>query len=366
MANTKYNIFAGVALTLLFTTFKAQAVSIGAILPLTGASASIGDEQRRGIELAVEDLNNMGGVLGEPISVITEDSGNSVTIALDAATKLNTVNHVPIVIGEYASSISIPIGQYLVKNGLVHLNVGSSSPQMAHIGNSSFGLIGLDTLAATFAAKDVIGMGYKRVAFIGPNGAFGQGLSDEFKKDIESAGGTLAANVLYNPGQSSYQRELQQIMRTRPDIYVYTAYGQEAVIINRNAYQLALNKVPWYGIYETMCVSDTPVDLINGQMGMDVASSALSGQEFIDKYKKKYGFGPKSSFASYAYDAVMFAATGMEKAHSEDPAKIIPALKELGATYTGVTGIFGLNADNQRTTQPYDKLVVKNGALTNR
>ncbi len=365
MACTKCKLVAGIMLTLLFSA-NVSAVTLGSVLPLTGPNATIGEDQQRGIELAVEELNKKGGVLGQPFSIAIEDSGNSVTGALDAATRLHSVKHVPVVLGEYSSSITIPLGQYLVKNGLIHLNIGSSSPQVALIGLNSFSLIGLDTIAAKFSAKDVLSMGYKKIAFIAPNGAYGQGISDEFKKDIEAGGGTLVADVLYNPGQSSYQRELQQIQRTRPDVYVYSAYGQEAAIINRNAYELGLNHTPWYGIYLTMCISDTPPQISNGQTGMEVASMGTSGKAFADAYKKKYGFGMKSSYSSYAYDAVMFAAAGIEKAHSDDPAKISAALREVGKTFNGVTGKLALDANGQRTEQPYDKLVVKDGGMSER
>ena len=82
-------------------------VSVGAVLPLTGASASIGEDQRRGIELAVAQINAKGGVLGQKLAVRIEDSGGSANTALDAARKLATVEHVPVVLGEFSSSVTI-------------------------------------------------------------------------------------------------------------------------------------------------------------------------------------------------------------------------------------------------------------------
>ena len=99
---------------LALSTFPAfaQDVVLGAVLPLSGASATIGDDQRRGIELAVEQINEKGGVLGgRKLRVIVEDSGGRAPSALDAAKKLVTVDNVPVVIGEYSSGITIPVGQ---------------------------------------------------------------------------------------------------------------------------------------------------------------------------------------------------------------------------------------------------------------
>ncbi|MGC5098433.1 ABC transporter substrate-binding protein, partial [Escherichia coli] len=82
---------------------------------------------RRAVDLAVDKVNSQGGVLGKKFSVIVEDSGGNPTTALNAARKLVSVDKVPVVIGEYSSGISIPLGQYLVKEGVVHINIASTS-----------------------------------------------------------------------------------------------------------------------------------------------------------------------------------------------------------------------------------------------
>ncbi|MFF7710825.1 ABC transporter substrate-binding protein [Pseudomonas sp. NPDC007930] len=341
----------------------AYAVTLGAVLPLSGSSASIGEDQRRGIEMAVADINAKGGLLGEPLVVKIEDSADGATGALDAATKLHSIDNVPLVLGEYSSSISIPLGQYLVKQGMVHLNIGSSSPAIRQIGASSFSLMGLDDLSAQFAAKDVLGLGYRKVAFIAPNGAYGQGIEQQFKKFIEAGGGSVVTEVLYTPGQPSYRRELQQMQRSQPDVYVYSAYGQEAAVINRESFELGISKTPWYGIYLSMCTADTAPQIANGQIGMEVASLGSAGKAFADAYQQRYGFAMKSSYSSYAYDGVMLAAAAINRAQSAAPAKLTAALDALGATFSGATGALALDADRQRTEQPYDKLAYQDGSL---
>src|SRR6218665_1879239 len=98
----------------LCTPWPAQAsIRIGAVLPLTGPSATIGEDIRRGIMLGVDEVNANGGVLGKKLALIVEDSANNPTTALTAARKLATVDKVPAVIGEYSSSITLPMAQYL-------------------------------------------------------------------------------------------------------------------------------------------------------------------------------------------------------------------------------------------------------------
>lgn len=333
----------------------AQTVSIGAILPLTGASASVGDDQRRGVELAVDQINARNGVLGKKFQVQVEDSGGSAPTALSAARKLVSVNKVPVVLGEFSSGITIPIGEYVVRQGDVHINIGSSSLAIRKIGDGSFSVIGLDDLSARFAADDLYAQNLRNVAIIVPNNSYGQGIVPEFKKRIEGLGGKVTSVVLYTEGQSTYRRELQQMAKSQPQAYVYSAYGQEAATINREAYELGLGKKPWYGIYLTMCTSDTVAQAAQGQQGLEVAAIGAAGKSYQDAYRQKYHEAPKSAFGSYAYDGVMLAAAAIDKAGSADPAKIRQALHQIG-NWHGATGTIAFDADGQRQSQPYDKV----------
>ena len=331
----------------------AQEVAIGAVLPLTGASATIGEDQRRGIELALERVNAAGGVLGRKLRVIVEDSGGRAPTALDAAKKLVSVDKVPVVLGEYSSGITIPTAQYLVKEGASHINIGSSSPRVRTIGDGSFSVIGLDDVSAKFAAQDVIEQKFRKAVFIAPNNAYGQGVAEEFKKNFEGMGGQVVSTLLYTAGQSTYRRELQQLERAQPDVYVYTAYGQEAAIFNREAFDLGLNKTQWYAIYLTMCTTDTPAQIANGQIGMEVSSVGPNGRSYEEAYRKKYGEKFKSAYSGYAYDGVVLAAAAINKAGSTDAAAVRAALREVGRKFDGVTGDITFDNDRQRAVQPY-------------
>lgn len=344
----------------------AQDITIGAVLPLTGASASIGEDQRRGIEMAVERVNGQGGLLGRKLRVIIEDSGGRAPTALDAAKKLAHVDKVPVVLGEYSSGITIPTAQYLVKEGVSHVNIGSSSPRVRGIGEGSFSVIGLDDVSAKFAAQDVFEQKFRRVVFIAPNNAYGQGVAEEFKKNFEAMGGQVVASVLYTGGQSTYRRELQQLQRSAPDAYVYSAYGQEAAVINREAFELGLGKTPWYAIYLTMCTTDTPAQIANGQIGMEVASVGPGGQWYVDTYTRKHNEKPKSAYGSYAHDGVMLAAAAIQRAGSADPARVRQALLDVGRSFEGVTGAIAFDGDRQRSVQPYLRMKYSNGAVVPR
>lgn len=349
-------------------TFAQDTINIGAVLSLTGANATVGEDVRRGIMLGVDKVNATGGVMGKKINVIVEDSGGNPTTALNAARKLVTVNKVPVVMGEYSSGITLPMAQYLVKEGVTHLNISSSSNKIRQLGATSFSLVGLENFGNRFSAQDTYDLGYRNVAMIAPNNAYGQGVHEGYKTEFEKLGGKVVTEVLYTAGQSTYRRELQQMARSNPDAYVYTAYGQESAVINREAEELGLRKTPWYAILMSMSLSDTPPAIANGQLGMELGSvKGAAGKAYADAFAAKHKEGFKTSYTGYGYDAVLMTAAAIEKSKAISASGIQAALKEIGATgYTGVTGNIRFDQDRQRVDPPYDKLKFENGKFVSR
>lgn len=342
-----------------------ETIQLGAILPLTGPSATIGEDIRRGMMLGVDAVNAKGGVLGKKLAVVFEDSGNNPTTALTAARKLATVDKVPAVMGEYSSSITLPTAQYLVKEGVTHFNIGSSSIKIRALGESSFNIIGLEDAGNRYAAKDTYALGWRKIAVIAPNNAYGQGVAEGFKQEFEKLGGKVVAQAMYVGGQSTYRRELQQLARSQPDAYVYTAYGQEASIINREAKELGLRELPWYAYIMSMCVSDTPPAVAEGQIGMELgAVKGEAGKAYEAAFRAKHKEGFKSAFNGYGYDAVTMLAAAINQAKGSSSADIQKGLRAVGsAGFVGVTGPIAFDAERQRIDPPYDNLKYKGGAL---
>lgn len=356
-------LLASLSMTLLLaagaSSASAQdAVKMGAVLSLTGSNATVGEDVRRAVALAVEQVNAKGGVLGRKFDVVIEDSGGNATTALNAARKLVSVDKVPVVIGEYSSGITLPMAQYLVKEGVAHINIASTSVKIRDLGASSFNLIGLENLGNKFSAADVWALGYRKVGMLAPNNAYGQGVVHGFKEEFEKLGGKIVTELLYTQGQSTYRRELQQMARSEPDAFIYSAYGQESAVINREAMELGLRQKPWYAILISMSLSDTPADIAKGQLGMEVGSVyGDAGKAYADAFAAKYKEGMKTSYTGYAYDAVMMTAAAMNKAKATDTAAVQAALKQIGkGGYVGVTGQIALDADRQRIDPPYAKL----------
>ncbi len=345
-------------------TGSGDTVKIGAVLPLTGANATIGEDQERGVQLAVDEINANGGVLGKDLEVLVEDSAGTPEGSIAAARKLVQTEDVPVVMGEYSSGNTLPMAQFLQREGIVHLNVGSSSPDLQNVGDYSFGVIGLDDVAGAFTAEKAYELGYTSASFLAPNNPYGQGLLSATKKSFEELGGTIEESILYTEGKNDYRNEVQRLAAGDPDVLIYTAYGTEAATINRQAFEFGISEqIPFFCVYLTLCAADSEPQTVEGQQGIEVNYIGPGGEDYQQMYEEEFGEDFASTFNSYLYDAVQLSAVAMEEAGSAEPDAIRDALPEVDSDYEAVTGPIEFDEQNQRSDQPYIFVEVANGKV---
>ena len=337
-------------------------ITIGAVLPLTGANATVGKDQQRGIELAVAKINAGSGVLGRKLAVVVEDSQGQTTATIDAARKLVAVSRVPLVIGEYASGNTIPMQQFLQQSSVVGINVGSSSIELRGTGAMQFSTIGLDDKAGQFSANALYDKGFRKVAMLAPNNAYGSGIARSVADAFTGKGGQVVASELYTEGQPNYRQELARLANADPDVYVVTTYGRDGATINAEMFELAMTSKPVFDIYLSQDVPDSDAKAVEGRIGMDVTSS-VGGSEYAAYYRRTYGEGFMTSFSGFAYDAVFLAALAIEKAGAPDAGKVAAAIPEVAVSYQGVTGALAVGPDGQRLAQPYTLGTVRAGRI---
>lgn len=340
--------------------------TIGAVLPLTGSNATIGMDQQRGIELAVEEINANGGVDGMALRVQVEDSEGRAESAIQAAQKLVNVDNVDVVIGEYSSGNSIPMQQFLQEQGVVGVNTGSSSGQMAHNGDLQFSTIGLDHVAGSFSAETLWDAGHESIAIIAPNNAYGSGLSENVVEFYEQLGGDVNATILYTEGQTDYRQDLERLRNAAPDAYVVTMYGQDGTVINRQMYELGLSDTPVFHIYLSMDIPDADPASVEGHWGMDVGINGEGAAEYAAAYDDAFGESFVSGFNGFSYDATIMIAEAINAADSTDAQAIADALHEISQDHDGVTGPILFDENGQRTSQEYMLADVRDGQIIQR
>ncbi len=364
-------------------TAAAEPIKLGQITSLTGTNAVQGQDMKRGMELAVQRVNQgyevpmdggetrkLGPELldGRKVKVIVENTESRPASAMDATRKLVNADNVPVVIGEFSSGISVPTGQFTNKNETVQISVGSTSPKLADIGPYMFNAIGLDNIMgaklAEFAMED---SGSKNFASITPNNPFGVGLELNACKSVKSAGGKCVNTVRYELNKSDYRPEIKQLFRGNAEAGFYTAYGTESRLIFRQMYEMG-QEMPkgWYADYMTMWsneVKEIP-QVAEGVKGLVVGvDSNFYETEYANAYEEAYGEAPLTAFGGYAYDAAMMAMLAIDEAGSTKPKQIAEALHEVADDYKGVTGDKAVNENGMQKRESYQRKIYQDGEL---
>ena len=326
-------------------------LTIGAVLPTTGDSAAIGEDQTRGAELAVEKVNSEDGVLGKELDVTVEDTQSDEVAAVQAARKLVSVDKVPVAVGEFISARTIAAGKHFQNSGVVHINPGSSSTDIAEIGEYSFSSIALDDIAGDFAAQTLYDAGYRRIAFLGPNNPYGAEFARVIENTFTELGGEVTESILYTEGESTYRAELERLQDSDPEVFVYASYVPDTITINEEAFELGIEPADLYGIYLSIDIEEVDAAAIAGQRGQDLTYTGPEGEAFAEAYEAKYGEPVRTPYSAFVYDAVLMAAAAINEAGGDDPDAIRDAMSTVGQEFPGATGSITLDEDGQRTDQ---------------
>ena len=344
----------------------ADPVTIGSIGPLTGTNAVQGLDMKRGEELALEEINAAGGINGNPLKIIWEDTESSAKGGMDAVHKLVEINKVPLIIGAYSSGISMPTGQWTNSKKVIQIAEASTAPSLREIGPYFFNIIGLDEVMGTMLAEFALESGAETFASITVNNPFGIGIEIWTEKTVNKAGKKWVEAVRYDEKKTDYRAEIERLFAKKPDAVFFTAYGTESKLILKQAYEMGL-KPPkgWYADYMTMWSNEVIPESAEGIKGLVIGTTTGARlKDYQAAYRNKYGKDAKqTAFGAYAYDAAWVAALALSMAGSTDTDKIAKALHSVSKIYKGVTGDKSFDKDGMQVTDYCSRNAYKGGKL---
>ena len=322
-------------------------IVIGMYGSLTGDGASFGQSSREGTELAVEEINAAGGLLGgRKFRLLVEDDQSRPEEASNAVTKLITQDKVVAVLGEVASRRSLAAAPIAQRYQIPMITPASTNERVTEVGDYIFRVCFIDPfqgeVLAKFARTDLKA---NRIAILKDiQQDYSVGLTDSVAMHFKNLGGEVLDPVSYSSGDSDFKAILTQVRSQKPDVLVATGYYSEAAIIVRQARELGM-KMPILG--GDGWVGDA---LKNGREALNNSfiSNHYSGdnpdpivQNFVKSYRAKFNREP-DAIAALAYDAVKVLADSMTRAGSTEGPKVRDALAK--ADLPGVTGQLKMNA----------------------
>ena len=314
---------------------------MGLLLPLHGAQATFGQDALRGAQLAAEEINAAGGVLGHPLALRVKDTASLPETTATAATDAISHDAVALLIGEIASDRTLVAARVAQEHGIPLITPASTNENITPIGDFIFRACYTDSFQAVVMAKFARSIKVEKAAILfDPSNAYSAGLAEIFRNDFKAAGGTITAEETYRAGDPSFARQLDAIRATNPEVVFLPSYYGDAAPIIREARQAGLD-MPFLGTDGW----DSPEFLrLGGEAATNCYFSGHFSAEskdppvvaFVERFTRKFQT-PPPPLATLAYDTVRLAADALERAATTEASALRDALAAT-KDFPGVTG----------------------------
>lgn len=348
-------------------------VKVGLDYELSGNVATYGQGLTAGIELAVEEINNNGGLLGKQVELVKADNKSDNAEAANVATKLITRDKVVAILGPATSGNTkgaVPVAMQhnvpLISASATadDITVDSNGNVREFIFKTCFSDSFQGVIMANFASQD---LRMKNAAILIDNTSdYSKGLATSFKDKFESLGGNIVTEQAYQAKEKDFRAVLTNIKSANPDVLYLPGYYEEVGLIVKQARELGLS-VPILGGdgYDSPKLVELAgkealdqVFFTNHYSSMDDSPEVV---KFKEAFNKKYGKDP-DAFNALGYDLAYFFADALERAGEADPVKIKDALAAT-KDFKGITGTLTVD-ENHNPIKAITIIEMKDGVQT--
>jgi branched-chain amino acid transport system substrate-binding protein len=359
----KIAAFAAVAVVPLVASFSAlsfsspaaaqakEPVTIGAIEILTGPNNKYGIAIKNGFDLALDEVNKAGGVLGgRALAISYEDSAGDKDQAINAARQLIGAKKVPLILGPTLSNEMFAVGPIAVDRKIPIVGTSTTANGITAIGPYVFrtSLPESDVVPVTLrTAQEKLGV--KKVAVMyGNDDAFTKSAYDVMKDALQKLGIETLTTETFSGKDSDFSAQLTKIKSLNPDAIVVSALVEAGagILLEKKAlgFPASVRVIGGNGLNspQVPAVAGDAADgtLVGSPWFIDKPDDV--NQKFVTAYRAKYNMDP-DQFAAQAYDTLFVVARAITAAGAAEPEKIREALQT--TKYSGVMGPFSFTAN---------------------
>ena len=323
----------------------AEPVKVGAVEALTGPAAKYGVMIREGFELATDEINAKGGVLGGKLEVIFEDSATQKEQAINAVRKLIGRDHVAALLGPTLSQEMFGAGPVANEREIPIIGTSTTADGITDMGPWVFrtALPEADVIPVTLK-KAQAKFGIKRVALLYANDdAVSKSGFDIMKRSLEKMGIEIATIEAFSTKDTDFSAQLTKVKSLGVDALCVSALVEPAAGLLLQARQLGLPKtipiIGGNGFNSPKLIEIAGEAAENVMVGSPwfIGKATPQNQTFVTNFKAKYGSEP-DQFAAQAYDTMHILAEAFTRAGGTDNKALQAAL--LKTSHDGVTGPF--------------------------
>jgi branched-chain amino acid transport system substrate-binding protein len=341
-------------------------IKVGANLELTGGTAMFGQAAQNAINLAFDQQNAKGGVLGRKLQLIAADNKSDAGESTAAVTKLVTQDKVVAVIGSMTSSVTLAAIPVVTDNKIPMISPSGTNskltvdPATNQVRPWIFRACFIDPfqgqVAANFALNNL--KAKSAAVIIDQKSDYSKGLADSFIANFEKGNGKITGKEQYVAGSDKdFRPILTRIKAENPGMVWVPGYYQEVGLIVKQARELGMN-MPFMGgdgwDDPQLFNIGTPSALNNTYYVDHVATDDPGMATFVKDYQAKYKSEP-NAMAALGYDAANMLIQAIKDANSADPAKIRDALENM----KGFKGVGGDITIDPKTHNPQKSAVIK-------
>ena len=225
-------------------TAAAGPIVIAVVGPMTGQYASFGQQMAAGARQAVADINAAGGVLGRQVTLEIGDDACDPKQAVAVANQMVQKGAV-MIDGHWCSGSSIPASKVYEEEGILMISPGSTSPKLTEEGGDNvFRVCGRDDQQGVVAARFLVEQHPgKKIAIVHDKTAYGQGLADETRKNLEQLGVQAALYEAVTAGEKDYTALVSKLKQNAIDVLYLGGYHTEAGLILRQMREQGMTTV---------------------------------------------------------------------------------------------------------------------------
>jgi branched-chain amino acid transport system substrate-binding protein len=324
-------------------------IKVGVYGDMTGQTASFGQSTRNGIQLAVDEINNAGGIDGKKIVLVVEDDQGQPNQATTVMQKMINQDKVQAVLGEVASTNSLAAAPVAQSAKIPMITPSSTNPKVTEVGDYISRVCFIDpfqgSAMAKFAAKS---LNAKTAAILGDvNSDYSKGLTQFFEEEFTKQGGRVVTKEAYTQNDPDFKAQLTKIRNLNPDVIYVPGYYSQVGIIARQARELGMNQPLMGGdgwdspdLFKLGGAALKNAYISNHYSAENPAPEI---QNFVKNYKAKFNVVP-DSLAALAYDSAKVLADAIKRAGGAgDSVKLKDAINAT-KDFAGVTGTITLDA----------------------
>jgi branched-chain amino acid transport system substrate-binding protein len=345
---------------------QSDEILIGEYGSLTGTTATFGISTKNGIQMAIDEANAAGGVLGKKLRVIVEDDQGKPEEAQTVVTKLVNKDRVIAVLGEVASSRSLAGAPVCQQNRIPMVTPSSTNPRVTQIGDYIFRVCFIDPFQGFVMAKFAWNtLKLTQVAVLRDiRNDYSVGLADVFIENFQKFGGKIVADESYSEGDTDFSAQLTSIKAHNPQAIFVPGYYTEVGLIARQSKKLGIT-VPLMGGdgWDSPKLWEIGGESLNDcyySNHYSVHDPSPAIQRYVAEYNKRYNQIP-DALSALGYDAARILIDAFRRAGTTEPVKVRDALAQT-VDFPGVTGKITLDKD-RNAVKPAVVLRVKNGKL---